>query len=125
MGGTPGTGSGGGSGGGLGIWASTITGDASICFFPSSNVSPCHMGTVIPVARGKYLLSPDNRPPNHSLLESDRIASADHAAVEHRGIDTHVSLIVLGRRPKDTHILGEISLGQRCHDAARAGAIDT
>ena len=63
--------------------------------------------------------------PDYPLLESDRIASADHAALEHCGIDTHVGLIVLGRRPKDTHILGEISLGQCCHDAPRAGAVDT
>ncbi len=62
---------------------------------------------------------------NHSLLESDRITSPDHAALEHCGIDTHVGLIVLGRRPKDTHVLGEISLGQCCHYAPRAWAADT
>ncbi len=61
----------------------------------------------------------------HTLLESDWITSADHTALEHCGIDTHVGLIVLGRRPKDTHILGEISLGQCRHDATRAWAIDT
>ncbi len=65
-----------------------------------------------------------SKKPDHPLLESDRITSADRAALEHCGIDTHVGLIVLGRRSKDTHILGEISLGQCRHYTPRAGAID-
>ncbi len=77
------------------------------------------------VARLKRSQRLTSKKPNHPLLESDRITSADHAALEHCGIDTHVGLIVLGRRPKDTHVLGEISLGQCRHYAPRAGAIDT
>ena len=60
-----------------------------------------------------------------ALLESGYIASANRTALEHFGIDTHMGLIVLGRSPKDTYILGEISLGQCCHYAPRAGAADT
>ncbi len=76
------------------------------------------------VARLKRSQRLPSKKPNHPLLESDRIPSAEHAALEHWGIDTHVGLIVLGRRPKDTHILGEVSLGQCCHYAPGAGAID-
>ncbi len=59
------------------------------------------------------------------LLEPDHISAADHAAPQHCGIDTHIGLIVLGRRPQDTHIFGEVPLGQSCHHAPRAGAADT
>jgi len=83
---------------------------------------PCGDDAVARLKRSQRITS---KKPNHPLLESDRITSADHAALEHCGIDTHVGLIVLGRRPKDAHILGEIALGQRCHYAPRAGAINT
>ncbi len=62
---------------------------------------------------------------DHPLLQPDSITAADHATPEHRGIDTHIGLIVLGCRSQDTHILWEIALGQSRHDAPRAGAIDT
>ncbi len=63
------------------------------------------------MARLKRSQRQTSKKPNHTLLESDWITSADHATPEHRGIDTHIGLIVLGRSSQDTHILGEISLG--------------
>ena len=38
------------------------------------------------------------------LGEPDRITAADRAALQHRGIDTDVELIVLGRGAQDTWV---------------------
>ena len=58
--------------------------------------------------------------PSFRLLEPDRITAADCATPQHRGIDTDVHPVVLGRRTQDARILGQISLRQGRHDAARA-----
>ena len=59
------------------------------------------------------------------LLKHDRIASADVAALQDRGIDPNVSPVVLGCCAQNTCILWEIALSERRHHAAGARAGDT
>ena len=59
-----------------------------------------------------------------TLYQPGGIAPANLAALQHRGIDADPTLIVLDRRPQDARILGEVTLGERCHHAAQAGASD-
>jgi hypothetical protein len=53
--------------------------------------------------------------------ESDRVAAADASTTEHRGIHADIHRIVLGSRPEDPRILGQVALPQRDHHAAGAG----
>ncbi|MDX6459879.1 MAG: hypothetical protein QOE55_3576, partial [Acidobacteriaceae bacterium] len=57
-------------------------------------------------------------------LQSDGIATADLAALQHGGIDPNVSPVVLGRCAQDTCISREIALRQRSHHTAGAGTSD-
>src|SRR5262249_36021418 len=58
------------------------------------------------------------------LLQPDGITTADLATLQHGGIDSNVSPIVLGCCAQDTCILREITLRKRRHHAAGAGTGD-
>jgi len=63
-------------------------------------------------------------PRRYLLYQPGGITPANLAALQHRGIDADPTLIVLDRRPQDARILREVTLGERCHHAAQAGASD-
>src|SRR6266511_2652829 len=52
--------------------------------------------------------------------ERDGIGALNRAALDHVGIDAHIRVIVLRCGTQDAHILREVPLRQRSHDAARA-----
>src|SRR5438067_2802223 len=52
------------------------------------------------------------------------VAAADCAGLDDLGVDTDVRVVALRGRPQHAGILGQVSLGERRHDAARTGAGD-
>ena len=68
-------------------------------------------------------LSPNNITgsfPRYVSLRLDGITTTNLAALQHRCVHSHVSAVMLGSRAEYPRVLGEISLGERCHHAARA-----
>ena len=53
-------------------------------------------------------------------LRLDEITTANPATLQHRCIHAHVGAVMLGGRAEYPYILGEITLRERCHHAARA-----
>ena len=56
-----------------------------------------------------------------ALLQSDGITTADLAVLQHRGIDPHISSVVLGCCAQDTCVLREIALRECSHYASGTG----
>ena len=59
------------------------------------------------------------------LLQAYGITATNFAALQYGSIDSNVSFVVLGCRAQDTHVLREISLRERCHNAPGTWASDT
>src|SRR6266516_2149560 len=60
-----------------------------------------------------------------ALFDPDRVSLPNSPAMKHGGIDTNIDLIVLGRCPQNTGIMGQVCLRQRRHHTAGARACDT
>src|SRR5688500_1850672 len=64
-------------------------------------------------------------PRSVTLLNRDRITTADSAATHYRSIHSDIDLVMLGRRSEDSRILREIPLRESGHYAtpARTGDV--
>jgi len=60
-----------------------------------------------------------------ALFDPDRVSLPNSPALKHGGIDTNIDLIVPGRCPQNTGIMGQVCLRQRRHHTAGARACDT